>query len=57
VEELWSRLADVPYYQQLGKRPPRQVAAAVKETLDKFVTSADRRVRQKHVPKVLEHLR
>jgi hypothetical protein len=61
VEELWDRLKHVPYYQARiaagGNGPPRQVAAAVKEILDTFVTSADRRVGQQHMPKVLDPLR
>jgi hypothetical protein len=61
VQEIWTRLSTIPYYQQRiaagGKGPPMQVATAVKEIIDKFVTSAERRVGQQHLPKALDPLR
>ncbi|WIA33571.1 hypothetical protein OEZ86_006695 [Tetradesmus obliquus] len=60
VDEIWDALKQLPYYQQRvaagSKGPPRQVAAAVKEALDKFVTSADRRLGRQHLPKALDPL-
>lgn len=61
MDEIWDALKQLPYYQQRvaagSKGPPRQVAAAVKEALDKFVTSADRRLGRQHLPKALDPLR
>jgi hypothetical protein len=61
VQEVWARLFEIPYYQQRkaagGKGPPLQVATAMKEIIDKLVTSAERRVGQQHMPKALDPLR
>jgi hypothetical protein len=61
VQEIWTRLSKIPYFQQRivagSKGPPMQVATAVKEIIDKFVTSAERRVGQQHMPKTLDPLR
>lgn len=61
VSDVWERLKKIPYYTARvasgGKGPPRQVASAVKDILEKFVTSADRRVGPQHMPTQLETLR